>query len=104
MNKNVKIALAVAMAALAVVLQGCGGASPGPTPTPGASQCPSSWTQDWRSGGPGHLTSCRWPHDKGQYANLSVASESDKGAACCAACAADSKCVQWTLQTEGEAR
>lgn len=110
MNKNVKIALAVAMAALAVVLQGCGGggggASPGPTPTPGASQCPSSWTQDWRSGAGGLIpvAGCRLPVVDRQYANLSVASESDKGAACCAACAADSKCAQWTLKTEGEAR
>lgn len=42
---------------------------------------------------------CYWPYQK-QYSNFSVADQADtdaKKAACCAACSADLKCMQWTL-------
>lgn len=50
--------------------------------------CPARWTV--------RENYCIWPFQK-QYKNLSVASASDEGAACCAACAADTQCKEWLV-------
>merc|ERR1719305_238732 len=59
-----------------------------------SSECPASWPQS---------STCLWPFQQ-QYRNLSVATASDKSAACCSACAADSKCQEWSVQTGNGAK
>ena len=47
---------------------------------------------------PGHSGVCLYPYQQ-QFKNVSVAGSKDFGAACCAVCQADARCVSWFVRT-----